>query len=115
MVDLDRIDNCSVSRIIQHNGEELEQNWVRSPSELQKTHCATEEDEAVVLAPHNPNEIKQKWTFELNSDGTSTIKSLFNELTLSQIVDSYRNDKVSIGTKAALGQDKQKWSLSIVY
>ena len=76
---------------------------------------ATEEDEAVVLAPHNPNEIKQKWTFELNSDGTSTIKSLFNELTLSQIVDSYRNDKVSIGTKAALGQDKQKWSLSIVY
>ena len=27
MVDLDRIDNCSVSRIVQHNGEEIEHDW----------------------------------------------------------------------------------------
>ena len=46
MVDLDRIDNCSVSRIVQHNGEEIEHDWAKSPSELQKTHSVTGEDEA---------------------------------------------------------------------
>ena len=36
MVDLDRINNCSVSRIINHNGVELGKDWIR------KTHSAEE-------------------------------------------------------------------------
>ena len=76
---------------------------------------ATEEDQACILAPPNDNEVKQKWTFELNSDSTSTIKSLYNDLTLTQIVDSYKKKRVTIGTKAPSGQLKEKWSLSIVY
>ena len=36
MVDLDRINNCSVSRIIQHNGVELEKDWI-SPNTQVRT------------------------------------------------------------------------------
>ena len=91
MVDLDKIDNCSVSRIVQHNGEELEQNWVRSPSELQKTHCATEEDEAHSL--RNCETFQNKQT---NSKAISSNHSIENLLSDDQPRKRSKEDSVTV-------------------
>ena len=89
MVDLDRIDNCSVSRIVQHNGEELEQNWVRSPSELQKTHSG--EDEAHSLRNSETYQTKQT-----NSKAISSNHSIENLLSDDQPRKRSKEDSLTL-------------------
>ena len=91
MVDLDRIDNCSVSRIIQHNGEELEQDWVRSPKELKKTHCGTGEDEALSLRNGETFQTKQT-----NLKAISSNHSIENLLSDDQPKKSSKEDSVTL-------------------
>ena len=91
MVDLDRIDNCSVSRIVQHNGEELEQDWVRSPKELKKTHCGTGEDEALSLRNGETFQTKQT-----NLKAISSNHSIENLLSDDQPKKSSKEDSVTL-------------------
>ena len=91
MVDLDRIDNCSVSRIIQHNGEDLEQDWVRSPKELKKTRCGTGEDEAHSLRNGETFQTKQT-----NLKAISSNHSIENLLSDDQPRKRSKEDSVTL-------------------
>ena len=91
MVDLDRIDNCSVSRIIQHNGEDLEQDWVRSLKELKKTHSGTGEDEAHSLRNGETFQTKQT-----NLKAISSNHSIENLLSDDQPKKSSKEDSVTL-------------------
>ena len=51
MVDLDRINNCSVSRIINHNGVELGKDWVRKPKSGDEEHKETKKTELIETEP----------------------------------------------------------------